>query len=509
MNNIRVLIVEDEPNWQLELSTILHRMDGSIKAESIDHFDAAARKIRSDKYDLAVVDVLLPGGPPQAGVELLRQLRGGSLNQYCGVILLTAHATPKIVSDAMANDRATCVLEKQGADGMGFDPDEFIRKVREALLNSRLRRAEALRNSYFRLTLTLTERGLAGSELAGPMVKSQYAFDPAVRFDGTDLARRADDLNQRLFEGDKGAWRSEAVSLGKTIYQSLAGHQETNTCLTEAKTHARPADRLWIQLVGPPSNLSYPFELMHDGGDYLAFANIITRKILQGGSARTRKGEPFHQFISALAARGETLKALVVGYGGEGDPINAESEASSLTRSIESSARLLGMDCAVQLLARKEATFDAVREALRSGCHIFHYAGHGEFDDNLPESSPLILPDRDLTASDLNLLTLDTELRLVFLNCCLGARTASQVGRGDFHGFLHALSQADVPIVLAHRWEVGGASSRLLAEEFYQHLWRGFCPEMALLEARRRIALEAGGRNDSAWAAPVLVMQNN
>jgi CheY-like chemotaxis protein len=508
MNKIQVLIVEDALNWQQELSAILSRSDERIEVQAVDRFDEALRRIRSHRYDLIVVDLFLPDGPNRSGLELLSRIRESPLNQFCAAILLTGQATPKVVSEAMAGEKAFLVIEKQGADGAGFDQNDFVTRVREALLHSWLRRAEALRNSYFRLTVNLTDRSLLGSELAGPNVNSQSFFDPASRFDGADLARRADDLNQRLFEGNVSAWRPEAASLGKAIHQALVGNQEMNACFTEAKTHTPSADRLWLQLVGPPANLSYPFELLHDHADYLCLANVITRKILQGGRAGTRKGEPFHQFIRSLSKQGKLLKVLVVGYGGEGDPIEAESEANSLAGLIENSAKFLGIDCTVQLLAGKNAAFDAVKEALRSDCHILHYAGHGGFDPGMPERSPLILPDRDLAASDLNLIARDTELRLVFLSSCLGARTAKQVGRGNFHGFLHALSLADVPIVLAHRWEVNGVSARILAETFYKHLWRYFCPEMALLEARKRIVLEAEGRNDSTWAAPVLVMQS-
>jgi len=107
-------------------------------------------------------------------------------------------------------------------------------------------------------------------------------------------------------------------------------------------------------------------------------------------------------------------------------------------------------------------------------------------------------------------VTQDTALQLVFLSCCLGARTAdsSQVGLGDFYGVLGAIVRADVPTVLGYRWTVADAPAKHLAQVFYETLWRTFSPGEALLQARRSVAMGAHGRDDETWASPVLVVQN-
>jgi CHAT domain-containing protein len=160
-----------------------------------------------------------------------------------------------------------------------------------------------------------------------------------------------------------------------------------------------------------------------------------------------------------------------------------------------------------------EANYEQVSNALRDGhYHLFHYAGHGLYDETLPEISGLVLHKehglRVLTASDLNTLVSNTELQLVFLSCCLGARTASHVGRGDFYGMMEALVNADVPTVLGYRWSVTDKAAFTLAQVFYETLWHTFSPGEALLEARRRATLGPKGLDDETWASPVLVMQN-
>jgi CHAT domain-containing protein len=173
------------------------------------------------------------------------------------------------------------------------------------------------------------------------------------------------------------------------------------------------------------------------------------------------------------------------------------------------------MNVEVDTLIGKDATYMSVRNALQRGRHhLFHYAGHGQFNADLPEMSGLILHDEQgsytLTASDLSILVQDTDLRLVFLSCCLSAQTASvaQAEHGDVYGTLEALARADVPIVLGYRWTVPDASAQVLAHVFYQTLWHTFSPADALFQARRDTAMGARGRNDDAWASPILLMQN-
>jgi CHAT domain-containing protein len=197
----------------------------------------------------------------------------------------------------------------------------------------------------------------------------------------------------------------------------------------------------------------------------------------------------------------------MVGANTDGNIPSAEEEAARLAASISADLKLLGITPEMTVLLGADATYGRVKDAIRDGQDIFHFAGHGNFNESVPEKSPLSLVDRELTAADLKTLTEGTDLRFVFLSCCLAARTASRVGRGDFHGFLHALSLADVPAALAYRWEVRDDSAVKLATGFYDSLWHNFCLGQALLDGRREIGLEVGGRDNETWASPVLLSQ--
>jgi CHAT domain-containing protein len=241
--------------------------------------------------------------------------------------------------------------------------------------------------------------------------------------------------------------------------------------------------------------------------------HVLTRRIIQTGPTAWRKTDSFHAFLSGLLKLNKKLRILIVGANSDGNIPDAEIEAATLKTTIESDLRQIVIPHEITLYLGAEANFVQVSEALRSGrYHIFHYAGHGRYNDTLPEISGLILQNdkgpRTLTAADLNMLVRNTELQLIFLSCCLGARSSPQAGRGDFHGMLEALATADVPIVIGYRWTVADSPALQLAQNFYETLWRTFSPSDALLEARIRATMGPMGRDDETWASPVLIMQN-
>ena len=347
------------------------------------------------------------------------------------------------------------------------------------------------------------------SELRGPDWENDYSISQPRHFDVADLTRRADDLNWRIIESGAELWRPEAYSIGKAVYEALAREHRILEYLSVARALTRQRfSNLWLQFSGPAMGLGVPFELLRDEGDYLVFKHILTRRLVE---IDTKKPKPFHDFIEELSTRKEKLRILIVGANTDNQIPAAENEASELAKTIETDLKCLSIIPHIELLLGDDATFVAVREKIRDGnFHILHYAGHGWYDETLPEHSGLLLPDgahlRTLSASDLTILVRETELRMVVLSCCLGARTAIHAGRGDFYGMLEALAKADVPIVLGYRWEVADEPAKRLAIDFYGALWRTFSPGEALLEARRKAALGEHGRDDETWAAPILLM---
>ena len=84
----RALIVEDEPS--IREIVRLHLSLGGFETHEAADGHAALDRLRADRFDLVVLDVMLPGVD---GVTLCRALRSGGPNQRAGVLMLTARDT--------------------------------------------------------------------------------------------------------------------------------------------------------------------------------------------------------------------------------------------------------------------------------------------------------------------------------------------------------------------------------------------------------------------------------
>jgi DNA-binding response OmpR family regulator len=84
----RALIVEDEP--AIREIVRLHLSLGGFETDEVADGRAALARLRVDRFDLVVLDVMLPGVD---GVTLCRALRSGGPNQRAAVLMLTARDT--------------------------------------------------------------------------------------------------------------------------------------------------------------------------------------------------------------------------------------------------------------------------------------------------------------------------------------------------------------------------------------------------------------------------------
>jgi DNA-binding response OmpR family regulator len=84
----RALIVEDEA--AIREIVRLHLSLAGLDTEEVGDGRAALDRLRADRFDLVVLDVMLPGVD---GVTICRALRAGGPNQRAGVLMLTARDT--------------------------------------------------------------------------------------------------------------------------------------------------------------------------------------------------------------------------------------------------------------------------------------------------------------------------------------------------------------------------------------------------------------------------------
>ncbi|MEM7033308.1 MAG: CHAT domain-containing protein [Chloroflexota bacterium] len=159
-------------------------------------------------------------------------------------------------------------------------------------------------------------------------------------------------------------------------------------------------------------------------------------------------------------------------------------------------------------------TLPAIEKALKEGCHILHFVGHGMFSKRSNEARLYLADDsnqvnlvsetdfsemlaRQLSDDD----TLNNDkLRLVFLASC---QTATRSNADAFRGFAPALIQAGVPAVLAMQDLVAIETAQAFSQTFYKQVLDHGLVDKASNEARSAI-LTAGL---PGAAIPVLFMR--
>ena len=146
------------------------------------------------------------------------------------------------------------------------------------------------------------------------------------------------------------------------------------------------------------------------------------------------------------------------------------------------------------------------RKLRRAQYHIFHFIGHGEFDQTLQEG--VLLLEREnkrghrVGSQYLGMLLHDHEsLRVAILNACEGARSSRQ---DPFAGSAQSLVQQGIPAVIAMQFEIADDVASTFAHEFYGALADRYPIDAAVTEARK--AIFASGR-EIEWATPVLYLR--
>ena len=154
------------------------------------------------------------------------------------------------------------------------------------------------------------------------------------------------------------------------------------------------------------------------------------------------------------------------------------------------------------------STVRAVQRALRTGpWHIFHFVGHGGYDEQSDEGLVVLTDDagqsQPLFATQLARLLADQRaLRLVVLNACEGARGSQ---RDVFASVATILARRGVPAVLAMQDVITDRAALEFARAFYEAVADGLPVDAAVSEGRKTVSLVVG--NTVEWGTPVLTMR--
>jgi DNA-binding response OmpR family regulator len=158
----RVLVVEDEPNIR-ELVCLHMGLEG-YTCEAVGNGQDALKRAEADRFDLLVVDLMLPG---LDGISLTRAVRNGRLNRDVPILMLTAR-----------RDESDKVL------GLESGADDYLTKpfgVRELVARAR---------ALLRRPRQAMPVSAAADDSGSPVSVHGIDIDPArrrVRVDGRDV----------------------------------------------------------------------------------------------------------------------------------------------------------------------------------------------------------------------------------------------------------------------------------------------------------------------------------
>lgn len=400
------------------------------------------------------------------------------------------------------------------------------------------------------LTLSLERRDdLAAApqgEAASARVEAQRLY--RLRLEGPDagatIAESNARVNQRTFDtilarlervlNDPGADAGalpQIVSLGRTLWEdllcNLGARLHTAAAPVPTKEAATPdraagdrtAPHLRLQIAA--ELMRHPWELLHDGDALLGLRYALGRQV-------------FMDVPTLRQARRRTagsIRVLVIG-----DPIftpafledlrrqqrpvppqlpEAGQEARRVTQEFERLRdELAGLPpLHVESVVGETLSVTEMRERLRGGYHIIHFAGHGVFRRGDPETSAWLLSDGELWAREIRntLAGLEEPPWLIFANACeAGMDAGTPVGRyqGDVFGLATACINQGVAAYVAPLWPVQDTLAAELAADFYREL---LLNRASVGEALRRAKVRARGAKGSGddarqltWASFVL-----
>ncbi len=255
--------------------------------------------------------------------------------------------------------------------------------------------------------------------------------------------------------------------------------------------------RMKLRII-PPELASLPWEFLYDSrrADYVSlYRNTpIVRYLELPQPIQTLTISPPMHILGMIASPSDLLE------------LDMESEKQRVEEAIKD-LRKRGL---VDITWLPGQTWRDLQRAMRNGAwHIFHFIGHGGFDQNSDEGLIALVDDNGkqfrLSATQLGrLLANHNSLRLVLLNSCEGARGSEH---DIFSSTASIIVRQGIPAVLAMQYEITDRAAIEFARAFYEALADGWPIDAAVAEAR--LAVSVAVTNTIEWGTPVLYMRSS
>ncbi|MEZ4590955.1 MAG: tetratricopeptide repeat protein [Chloroflexota bacterium] len=232
------------------------------------------------------------------------------------------------------------------------------------------------------------------------------------------------------------------------------------------------------------NDTTLPWELLHDGHDFLALKFSLGRQLLT----------PAPPNLAPVPERPNEKPFLFI-TNPTGELAEADKEVYKLVDLCDRASE----NIVARQISHSRASKAAVLEAFGSGQYAFvHYSGH---------ATPNGLCLADGLLSDTELTQVLSGRPCVFLNGCQSAAEAKSAQPLPFSGLnvqnlASAFIRHGARLFIGSLWDLFDAGSREFAEKFYTLILNGAAVGEALRQSRQ--ALRAARPNDPLWASYVL-----
>jgi hypothetical protein len=209
--------------------------------------------------------------------------------------------------------------------------------------------------------------------------------------------------------------------------------------------------------------------------------------------------DPIHENQLRLVA----VTAQPLGSAG----LELDNETASVSRAV-------GKIRDIHLDTLANATWDEFQSKLHEPAHIVHFAGHGQFDQQMGEDFGSTVGQGSLLfetengeadakpAQDVALILNNTGVRLVFLSACEGGKVD---GIHAWSGIATALARSGVPAVVAMQFRVRDVEALAFSRRFYENLAAGGSVDSAVT-AGRLAMFDSKNEYSRDWGAAVLYL---
>jgi len=491
----KILVVDDAPDVRKTLEGLLK--DAGYEVQSAANEGEALNLVMNTRFDLALIDVRLHGDDKEDESGLILTMAIRRVDPQIRIILMTGFP--------LKFSQVVRAIRYYGAvDFIEKTPDNYVeisKIVTKTISDPNYKRALDISQ----LNISLVSGQPIGVRAHGTHVYSARSWK-VLRLNVERYARWAD-----IALNDWKNLRFHIKETGSELWREIFDeNQEVKMTFLDARSKGRS---LKLLVEAPKDYLRLPLEFLHPNddatSDYLILEYPLARFIYEA--------IPKREAISpALLAQKDKLRILIIASNTWQKSVlprikGVDIETTQLYDSLKQQDFV-----ELKLIPTEQASWSRVQSELKNCRYdIIHYAGHGLHNPASPEESSIFFWTQEnsrgavkqVKATELQDLLKDSEVRLVYLSCCEGSKTGEKkvLLEDDFLGLADAIVHAGVPSVLGFRWPVSDKGACEMALEFYRSLLESGSPEIAIWQARRKLA--GTNRDDPTWLSPILIHQ--